>query len=204
MVTDNTSATGGTLQPTPEALPLDGRALLTYLQNWIAPLTTLDPTLVRPAFQDEPSNIPDAGTAWCSLALVGEWKADTYPYQSESDDGLTTMLQQNEEMTLLCSFYDTGVAGEADRYSRLLRDNLMIGQNREFLQEKGFDVAYVGARQTAPRTLSTRWLYRVNLPVTLRCQYERIYQVLSVLRMQGTIYTDVGIDFDVLTDSAGG
>jgi len=191
----NTSATGGPLQPIPAQLPLSGQTLLSFLQGWIAPLCNIDPTLVRPRWQDEPSNIPDAATAWVALGFVGDEDSDTFPWLWQSTDGLTFKLQQNEQMTLLCSFYDTGVTGQADYMSRLLRDNVMIQQNREPLYAQGFDLGYVGKRTPAPRTLSNRWLYRVDLPLVIRCQYTRTYQVLTVTSATGEIYTDVGIDF---------
>lgn len=197
----NTSASGGPLQPAPDPAPLSGKPLLVFLQNWIAPLSGLDGTLVRPRYQTEPSNIPDAGEAWMAFGFVGDEEADTFPYVTQSPDGLTTTLQRNEQMTLLCSFYDTGVSGLADGLSRLLRDNLAIAQNREPLLSQGFLLAYVGPRAPAPRTLSTRWLYRVDLPVVVRCEFRRKYEVLSVLSMNGTVHTDTGYEFPVAADS---
>ena len=197
MVAPNTSATGGPLQPTASSPPLSGQDLLIALQNWLAPLTGLDPTLVRPRWQDEPSNIPDAGTAWMAFGFVGDEDADTFPYLEQSADGLSFTLQRNEQMTLLCSFYDTGVTGQADALSRLLRDNLAIAQNREPLIAQGFDLAYVGARNPAPRTLSNRWLYRVDLPIVVRAQFERTYQILTVQSVTGEVYTDAGVDFAI-------
>lgn len=200
-MTPNTSASGGTLQPTTPSPPLSGQDLLIFLQNWLAPLTTLDTTLVRPRWQAEPSNIPDAGVAWMAFGFVGEEDSDTFPYQSQSADGLTTTLLTNEEMTLLCSFYDTGVTGMADALSRLLRDNVRIAQNREPLYLQGFDLAYVRPRVQVPSTLSNRWLLRVDLPIIVRCQFQRKYQVLSLLSMSGTVTTDSGYSFPVSADA---
>lgn len=191
----NTSATGGPLQPADATPPLSGQALLVFLQNWLAPLCALDGSLVRPRWQDEPSNIPDAGTQWMAFGFVGDENADTYPYVEESSDGLSSQMQRHEELEMLCSFYDTGVTGEADATSRLLRDNLGIPQNWEPLYSQGFALAHVGSRRQAPRVLSNRWVYRVDLPVTVRCQIQRKYEVLSVLSMQGTLYTDSGLSF---------
>lgn len=197
----NTSATGGPLQPNESPTPLSGKPLLVFLQNWIAPLAGLDGNMVRPRYQTEPSNIPDGGTAWMAFGFQGDEEADTFPYVAQSADGLTTTLQRNEQMTLLCSFYDTGVSGLADGLSRLLRDNLAVAQNREPLLTQGFVLAYVGPRTPAPRTLSTKWLYRVDLPVVVRCEFRRKYEVLSVLGMRGRVYTDTGYDFPLAADS---
>ena len=198
----NNSATGGPLLPGSSSTPLSGAPLLSFLQGWLAPLCGLDPTLVRPRWQSEPSNIPDAGTAWMAFGFVGDQESDTFPYVSQSADGLSFTLTRNEQRSLVCSFYDTGVTGEADYMSQLLRDNLSISQNCEPLIAQGFQLAYVGPRVAAPRTLSTRWVYRVDLPVVVRDQFTRTYQVLTVESATGEVYTDVGYDFP-LTASGG-
>ena len=194
-------ATGGPLLPSPAPAPLSGPELQTFLQNWISPISGLQGKFVRPRWQTEPSNIPDEGIAWAAIGFVGDEDSDMFPYVAQSADGLTSTLQRNEELTLLCSFYDTGVSGQADYLSRLLRDNLAIAQNWEPLLSQGFALAYVRPRVNVPTMLSKKWLYRVDLPVVVRCQFQRKYEVLSVLSMNGTVYTDVGYDFKVSANS---
>jgi hypothetical protein len=197
VVTPNTSASGGPLQPAPVPAPLEGEALQIFLQNWLAPLCNLPGNMVRPRWQPEPDNVPTSGTAWMAMGLVPERHTDTFPALLQSSDGSSIGLQRQEEIHLLCSFYDLGSTGQADANASLLRDNLAVPQNWEPLIDAGFMFAYVGDMTTAPVLLATRWLYRMDLPVVIRRQINRTYPVLDVLSMNGEIETDSGLDFPI-------
>lgn len=187
----NTSASGGDLQPDTAPAPLDGEALQVFLQNWLAPLCGLPGNMVRPRWQPEPANIPVAGDAWMAFGLADRI-SDAFPYFEESSDGLVTRLQEQEELPLLCSFYDLGSTGLADRYASLLRSNLRIPQNWEPLRAGGFALAHVGTMRQAPAIKATRWLFRMDLDVTLRRQIDRTYRVRSLVSAHGEIHTDEG------------
>lgn len=193
-----TSATGGALLPSSTPAPLEGEALLVFIQNWIAPLVApLPSNMVRPRWQPEPSNIPNAGDAWVAIGLVPDRAADTFPYREQSADGLTSTLKRNEELPILCSFYDVGSTGLADKYASLLRDNLAFEQNWEALLSQNMKLGWVGTLTPAPTMKNTRWLYRMDLPLMVRRQIDRKYEVLSVKTMQGTVHTSDGYDFPI-------
>lgn len=189
----NTSASGGVLQPDAAPAPLEGKAFQVFLQNWIAPLCDLPGNMVRPRWQPEPDNIPKSGDAWVAFGVVPDRSADTFPYVEELNDGLTTRLQRQEELPILCSFYDLGSTGLADGNASLLRDNLAIPQNWEPLLAGGFMLAHVGSMQPSPVLKSERWLYRMDLSFVLRRQIDRNYNVRSLVSAHGTIHTDAGI-----------
>lgn len=194
----NTSATGGVLQPTVKTPPLEGADLQVFVQNFIAPLTTLDPTLVRPRWQPEPANIPTAGDAWCALG-PGDRASDTYPFVGQTKDGY--QLQRHEQFPVLCSFYDLGSTGLADYYASLTRDNLAIPQNREALYGTGWALAFVEGLRVAPTLKMTRWLMRIDLPITFRRQVTRNYDVLSVESAQVTVTTDTGLSEEIVVNA---
>lgn len=179
------------IQPVAPSPPLEGAALLKFLQNWITPLTGLTGDLVRPRWQPEPANIPDVGTVWMAFGIVSR-RFDTFPVVVSSSD-LETQLTRQEELRLLCSVYDLGSTGEADRVTSLLRDNLAVYQNLEPLLAAGFMLAYVEEETVAPVYLSTQGLYRLDLPVVVRRAVQRTYSVPSILVAVGTIHTDVGL-----------
>jgi hypothetical protein len=77
-------------------------------------LTGLDPTLVRPAFQPEPPDVPDAGNAWMAFRYSAR-PADDFP-AIVHHDGYDEM-QRHEVIHTLCSFYDLGTTGLADYYA---------------------------------------------------------------------------------------
>lgn len=191
----NNSSTGGPLAPAVAPAPLEGLALLQFLQGWVVGITGLDPTLVRPRWQPEPPNIPDASEAWLALG-IGTREADTFPFVGIVDNALpnpTYQLQRHEELNLLGSFYDIGSTGQADMYAALLRDGTAIPQNLELLRANGFAFVSCGGLVPVPSLLKSRWLYRVDLPFVLRRQIDRDYPVLTVVEGDGTLYGSDGV-----------
>lgn len=192
----NTSASGGYLAPTGTP-PDDGEALDNLLHDFVAGVSGLADTLVLPRWQPEPPNIPPAATAW---AAVGVLQRTTPLFPFVRHDGSTAYpdpdirgsdrLQQQEQLEVMVSFYDLGAGGLADAYCATFRDGVYIAQNREVLQSKGWAVAYTGDATPAPILLKERWLYRVDLRVTLRRQIDRTYAVLNLESAQGTINSD--------------
>lgn len=189
----NTSATGGFLSPAASPAPLEGQALLDFMQGVIVGVTGLPGTMVRPVWQAEPPNVPDAVVCWCAFR-IGARPSDTFPYVHHNADGQgSDTLQRHERLTVLCSFYDIGSGGAADGYLAILRDGLSIPQNRETLQANGF--AFVGAGEPVPlpSLLKQRWLYRVDVELTFARQIDRTYPVLTITSAQGTLVTDDGL-----------
>jgi len=189
----NDSTSGGYLSPDPTTPPLQGQALLDYLQGVIVGITGLDGKMVRPFWQSEPPNIPDAGTAWCAFRITAR-PSDTFPYVQHNADGEGgDALQRHEELRVLASFYDLGSGGQADGYAALLRDGLSIAQNREVLTRSKMGLARTGEIMPVPVLVKSRWLYRVDLEVVIRRQIDRLYPVLNVASAQGSIVSDDGI-----------
>lgn len=191
------SSTGGPLlsQPAPSPVPLDGTALNEFFAPILAALTTLDPALVRPAFQSEPPDIPDAGTAWMAFRCT-ERPADSHPAFVHHAAGYDEM-QRHEELHVLCSFYDLGTSGLADFYAALLRDNLMVPQNAEYFIQQGMGIKSVGDKTAVPLLVKMRWQYKCDLPFVLRRPVVRWYNVLNVAHATAAISTDSGFTDNV-------
>lgn len=192
MADPNTSATGGPLAPVPSPAPtpLEGQDLSRFIQQWIVGVTGLDGKLVRPRWQAEPNNIPDAGEAWCAVGILTR-QADTFPQviHDSAGDG-SDQLQRQEQIDIQASFYDLGSDGQADKYCAILRDGLSIAQNREVLLAKNFQLAFTGEATPVPVILKTRWLYRVDLSITLRRWIVRTYPVRNLKSAAGTIFSE--------------
>jgi hypothetical protein len=189
------SSTGGYLLPSGTP-PLEGQALLDFLQAVIVGITGLDGTMVRPYWASEPPNIPDAGTAWCAFK-IGARPSDKFPYVRhnpiDADGQGSDTLQRHEALHILASFYDLGSGGLADGLAAQLRDGLSIPQNREVLTVNNMGLAYTGELVAVPVIVKTRWLYRVDLEVVIRRQIDRTYPVRNVLSAQTTFVTDDGL-----------
>lgn len=186
------SATGGPLLPAkpPAPTPLEGKALLQFLQSFVVGLTGLKGDMVRPRWQAEAPTLPTIGDAWAAIG-VGTRKADAWPYVKHITDAAhpsgADQLQRHEELAVLCSFYDSGVSGLADFYASLLRDGLAIAQNREILQKAGMGLIAVEDMLPVPSLVKVQWLYRVDLPFGIRRAIVREYSVLNIEEVDVTI-----------------
>lgn len=188
------STVAGFLQPDVSSPPLEGKALYEFLQQWMVGLTGLDGTLVRPRWQSEPPTIPDKKTAWVAIGITSTL-GDAFPYVEHDGavDGSDT-IRRNQNLELLCSFYDDGVAGLADQYGQLASDNCAIQQNRDYLLGAGILLRAVPQEGiVVPSLFKTNWLYRVDWRYELARQIDRRYSVFSITSMQGTLYEDTGL-----------
>ncbi len=190
-MTPDTSSSGGYLAPTPAPAPLEGDALLAFLQGWIVGISGLPGNMVRPRWQTEPPSIPQAGNCWAALG-VQRRPSDEYPYNAWNPGASAFVLWRQEMLAILASFYDTGVGGQADYFAALFRDGTAIPQNREALTLAGFGLVRCGDLVTVPSLLKLRWLYRVDLEIVVRRQITREYPVETLVAASGDIYTDGG------------
>lgn len=184
----NTSATGGPLLPI-DAAPIYGKPLNDFFHDLIVSLTGLDPIVVYPSWQAEPPNIPDAFKAWAAFGVMVV-PSDDFPAVVHDGAGSgTSALHRHEMLELRVSFYDTGTDGSAEDNASLLRDNLIIGQNRDVLRANSMGLVDTGDIVTVPSLLKTRWLYRCDLAMRVRREVVRTYAVESLLTLDATLKT---------------
>jgi|SRR5215472_515192 len=184
------SSTPGFLAPAATPAPLEGQGLNRFLQQWVVGITGLAGNLVRPRWQAEPPVIPDAATAWCAIGVTDR-VSDTYPYIEHDGDGNgSDTIQRHETMTVLASFFDTGVSGLADSFAEIFREGAMIPQNLEALLLADMGIVETGEATAVPSLLKERWLYQVDIRVMIRREIQRTYNVLNILSEQGTLVTD--------------
>jgi hypothetical protein len=185
------SSTGGYLAPNSSPSPLEAATLNQVIQQAIAGMSGLPGSLVRPSFQSESPDIPDAGTAWCAFRYTTR-PSDTFPaiiHQPAANNGNgQDELQRHEAVHVLASFYDQGTVGQkADTLAALVRDGFVIAQNREALLSAGIVLVSTGELTAVPVLIKQRWMYRVDLPFVLRRLIQRHYPVLNLLSAGGTI-----------------
>jgi len=188
------STQGGAIRPLPLGpAPFEGQSLNQFLQAWLVGITGIDPTLIRPRWQPEPANIPDAGQYWAAFGITAR-KNDAYVqiiHDPAADDGQgADIMIRHETLETLTSFYDLGVNGQADYYASLLKDGLQIRQNQELLDLNGFALIEAGELIVAPVLFKERWQYRVDLAIKLRREIRRLYPIRSVASLSQTITTN--------------
>ena len=109
----NDSSSGGYLLPASAPAPLEGLDLLRFVQQWIVGVSGLPGEQVRPRWQPEPPDIPQAGTCWAAVGF-------SRPRRRISINGgtnTTTFNLQRHGLVTLTSFYDTGSTGQADLFA---------------------------------------------------------------------------------------
>lgn len=187
------------LQPLVAPAPLQGQALNRFIQQWMAGVLgpSVDPTLIRPYSQSEPPVIPDTGDVWMAFTQHAE-NSDTFPFIRALPDGSGVQLQRHEELAVLCSFYDTGVNGQAAYLASLLRDGIAIPDNLEPLMLADFGMIGCEPEVAVPSLLKLLWLWRVDLPFRLRRLVTRTYAVPNITQANGTLYTDSGLTIKVV------
>lgn len=179
----NTSSTGGYLAPSTTATPLEGNALVDFLQAWVAGITGIAGQYIRPRWQPEPPNIPSESTDWIAFGITKR-TPDTFAAELHfgAGDGYNE-LRRHEVLEMLVSFYGPN----ADLNASLFRDGIQIDQNREALSAQNMGLVETGEPIAAPELFKEKWLYRVDLPLSIRRQIVRDYTVQNILTANGTL-----------------
>jgi len=170
----NTSATGGYLTPTVSPAPLEDEALVNFFQEWVVGITGLAGQYVRPRWQPEPPNIPGSSINWAAIGIARR-EVDTFAVEQHLPAG-TSQVKRHEVLHFLASFYGPA----ADSYAHILREGMQLAQNRERLTLNSMGLVESGEAVTVPELVKERWLYRVDLPFSIRRQIIRTYSVLNL------------------------
>lgn len=186
---------GAYIQPSSTS-GLTAATLNDFLHDFVAGLSGLNVALVFPRWQAEPPNIPQNGTAWAAVGVVGKTK-DNYPFVGENVTDYNTdpvtqdyELQAQEELECLVSFYDLGTDGQADTLADLFCDNIKVPQNLELARTAGFAFVECSGTTNVPILLKQRWNNRVDVKFNIRQQVTRVYPVLGIESLDVTVTTD--------------
>ena len=183
----NTSATGGFLTPNPSPAPLEGDALVNFFQEWVVGLTGLPGTNIRPRWQAEPPNIPKENVDWAALGIIRR-EADTFAAELHYPAALGyNEIRRHEVLHFLISFYGPN----ADNYVHILRDGMQLAQNLEILSLNSMGLVESGDVTVAPELLKEKWLYRTDLPFSIRRQIVRDYGIENLISTQVTLNNEI-------------
>lgn len=183
----NSSATGGYLTQTSSSI--DGQALRRFLQSVIVGVTGLNPTLVRPMWQQNPPPIPSIDVDWCGFAIVTQ-RPEKGAFHEQLDAGGAKLLR-HEEMDLLCAFYGPNCLVNA----ALLRDGLeLIAQNREQLFLAGMGVNGFSDITHAPELVNDRFFDRADITMTIQREIRRSYDILHFVGASGNVTANRGTE----------
>lgn len=180
------SSMGGPLLPDPSTDPPLGISFEDFMQQVVAGITGLPAPLVRPRWQPEAPNMPDAGTDWIAFGMQ-QTDSDDYPAVLHTD-GVDT-LYRDEEFDLMGSFFGT----KAEYYAKTLRDGLLIQTNLDVLRQAGVAFVSAGSLIRAPSLVKELWLNKFDMTLHFRRRITRTYPVLNLEIGGILLLTDVGI-----------
>lgn len=184
------SSTSGPLLPDPNTDPPFGQPLEDFMQQVLAGITGLPGNMVRPRWQPEAPNLPDAGVNWLAFGIQ-TIDSDTYPAVQHTNN-LDT-LYRDEEFEIQCSFY--GV--KAQYFASTLRDGLVVQTNLDVLREAGVAPVSSGSIIRAPSLVKELWLDKYDLALRFCRRITRTYPVLNLEFGRIVLITDVGTTSEI-------
>jgi hypothetical protein len=177
------STTPGFLGPEATPQPIDDDKYDDFLQALVAGVTGMDPTMVRPRWQNEPPNLPDLNSDWVAVGVT-ETRVDPNPWIGHSDAGEgDDLLQEHEISVVLCTFYGPN----AGLYASYLRRGLYVWQNRAVLRANAVGLVETTELARVPEIIQNIWINRIDVNLILRREIRYNYPVRTLLRAQGEI-----------------
>lgn len=186
----NTSASGGILTPNSSPAPLEGDALVNFFQAWVAGVTGIAGNLVWPRWQAEPPNLPDATVDWIAVGIVRREK-DTFAAELHDPTGLGyNAIRRHEVLHLLASFYGPNADNTADIFA----EGIQVEQNREILGLNNMGLIASGDATAVPELVKEKWMYKVDMPFSIRRQIVRNYQVENLLSAVTALNNEIYVE----------
>lgn len=168
-------------------LPLDDDALDHLFHDLFMGITGLDPTLIRPRWQQQPGNQPPITTTWMAQGVEAR-RYDTYSDETFID-GLGLVETRYQELDNLVSIYGPNMG----TIEMILRCGLAIQQNLEILIPSGIVLVEVGIALNTSILINQLWQKKIDVRITFRRQIVMVYPVESVLGAEFTVTTDSGV-----------
>jgi len=172
--------------PPPAPTPLATDPLHDFFQEWIAGLTGIAGTLVRPRWQPDPPNIPAETVNWIAFAIQRGDSETNAVELVDPADATTSQFRNHRILELKLSFYGPA----AMDVGQLFIDGAQIAQNREILSTNSFGFMRATRLISVPELVKNKWYQRADLSAYVRQQIVRTYAVPSILSAHGTVYTD--------------
>lgn len=170
--------------------PLEGESLINFFQEWIVGLTGLPGANVRPRWQPEPPNIPHENVDWAAFGIIRR-EADIFAAELHYPTPLSyNEIRRHEVLHFLISFYGPN----ADHYCYSLRDGMQLAQNLEVLSLNSMGLVESGDITAMPELLKEKWLYRADLPFSIRRQIVRDYGVESLVSSTVTFNNELYVE----------
>jgi hypothetical protein len=166
--------------------PINDQALMIIFAQMVVGITGFPGSLVRPRWQMNPPQQPDALTDWAAIGLtMGDRNNHVLRV---NPDGLDSTLNRQQSVKLMCSFYGPNARANAE----ILADGICIPNNQWPLQALGIEYIRFGATRAVPDLVNAQWINRADIDLDFTRDITRIYDVPSILSVSGTLLADDG------------
>lgn len=170
--TSANSSAAGFLAPL--TAPIYDNPLDDFFHAFLVALTTIPGQLVRPRWQPEPPNMPDFTVDWLAWGIV-DIDEDRFAWQGQTDD-VTSVVERDEIMTMLMSFYGPRASQLAKQFSA----SVQLSQNRAYLQPQKLTVIEVLNQVRIPALTKEKWVPRVDQRVLFRRRASWAYEIRTL------------------------
>lgn len=183
----NDSSTGGYVLAT-SSDPYD-QALDRILQQAVAAITGIDPTMVRPRWQVNPPTMPEPEVNWAAVGVSlidpdhNDYERHVVATDGQGNDVSYSQVERDEAMTVLTSFYGPAAMSNAMAWF----DGLQVGQNREALKSNGIDLVEVRDAAQVPALLAMKWQRRVDVAATMSRRTDRSFPIRTLASGNGSL-----------------
>ncbi len=186
----NTSATGGILTPANSPAPLEDQEFLDFIQAWVVALVNIDPTMVRPRWQETVGNIPANNVNWIAIGIT-KTSSDTFAAELHSSiNGGYNELRRHEEVEFLASSYGPN----CESIMGIFRDGMQISQNREVLSSQNMGLISTGDITPTNELVKQVWYERRDMQLWIRRQVVRRYGILNLGSVQGILNNEIYVE----------
>ena len=177
---------------TPNNLPITDDALDHFFHDLFCNVLNLDPTLCRPRWQVEPTNMPNNSTTWIAQGIE-EFPTDVNQSQTFIN-GTGMVVNAYQELDNLISIYGPMM----QLFELKLRMGLALDQNREYMNSQGIVLVKVHKARNVSLLINQQWQKKIDLKITFRRQLSIIYDVLNILEAPVSVHTNSGYTTSVI------
>lgn len=180
----NDSSNGGPLQPvSPIVAKYTFRRLI---GSYIVQLSGLAPELVRPMWQKNPPPIPSSDVNWISFGIEN-FRSEFSGHQEQIS---LLQMKLTTHYTFDCAIVCYGE--ESIETAKLIRKNIEVAQNREFLFKNNLSIGDVTDAVHVPELINNEFYDRSDFSIKFLSVEDSVYEVNTFTSTQTGITSQRG------------
>lgn len=164
----------------------NGLNLTQFIQTVLTGISGFDGVNVRPKWQVAPPKEPDINLNWLAFG-VDVITPDANGFLG-MDAQERTIYLRHETLQVSCAIFGPDALETAE----MIRDGFQIPNNREALFKANMGFVETSEARRLPELINERFRNRIEMNVVLRREVQRVYPILSIISVRGTVHTVLG------------